>query len=331
MAEIPQNYFFLPYAPRFMRGIQSKWYLKPLDGPHKAGQVGSKTKCQHTLKRSNKIVITYLYTIIASLSITPFQTLSAGTMGELPPQADYIYFSVFGGGGGATSAPIKQKGTSFFALAARPVDVNARGTSNANSAWILGGQVGYQWLPRPIKHVDTKWSISPATELEGYYIGHSTFKVEDKDNNLLHIPEHKFQNTFPLDIGVFLINAVLHMDNVNWEKVHPYIGAGIGSAVTAISNATSFQTDPPEPNINHFNSDPNASSVTFAAQPKVGMTYILSDTIKIFAEYRLLILASGNYFFGSTVRERHNATTEWTVSIGSHFYNLGTVGIRYDI
>jgi opacity protein-like surface antigen len=274
--------------------------------------------------------IIHLGAIIASLSITATQTVSAGTMP--PPQTGDIYFSIFGGGGGAaTNAPIKQKGTSNYNNAIRPIDVNARGNGTANSAWIIGGQIGYQWLPRQLTHTNAPWTVSPATELEGYYIGNSQLTTHDINNNIVRLAEHDFSNTFPMSIGVFLINAVLHVNHANWEKAHPYIGVGVGGAVTSISNATSFQTAPPEPNINHFNGDPNASGTTFAAQPKVGVIYTLNNTTKLFAEYRLLCLGSTNYLFGSTVYQTHNVTSPWNVSIGSHLYNFGTVGVRYDV
>jgi hypothetical protein len=265
-----------------------------------------------------------------SLSVS---SVHAGDMGAKPSAATGdIYLAIFGGAGGADNVTLKQKSTFFMNDANRPIAVDARGKSGYDSAWLIGGHVGYQWLPRTINHLDAKWTVAPATELEGYYLN-STLKGSKIDNETIRLVDHEFISTYPMDIGVFLINAVFNFNYADKENLHLYIGAGIGTAITSVSRATSIQTIPVDPidGINHYNSDPNDSGITFAAQPKVGLAFNLNETTNLFIEYRLLYTAIGKYIFGSTVNQLHHVSSPWDVSIGSHFYNLGTVGIQYDL
>jgi len=58
--------------------------------------------------------------------------------------------------------------------------------------------------------------------------------------------------------------------------------------------ANSLQTSPPEPGINHFNSDPDSSVWTFAAQAKAGVRVGLGPHAYVFGEYRYLYVGSND-------------------------------------
>lgn len=252
---------------------------------------------------------------------------------------DAFYISAFGGGGAIVSSSLYQQGTALYPYGSEsgyidnkgPLAVNAIGTFNSNSAWLIGGHVGYRWPARLSNYVNSSWAFSPATELEGYYIGGTNIHGDDLNNNTARLVEHDFHVTYPLQTGVVLVNAVLNVNHSALGQFHPYVGAGAGLAVVSISGANSTQKSPPEPGINHYNSDSNDANTTFAAQPKIGVSFNLNQQTGMFIEYRFLYLAASNYTFGSTSYPTHVATTNWDVKIGSQYYNMASAGIQFDL
>ena len=110
----------------------------------------------------------------------------------------------------------------------------------------------------------------------------------------------------------------------------PYLGGGIGAARVSASGANSLQTSPPEPGINHFNSDPDSSVWTFAAQAKAGVRVALGPHAYVFGEYRYLYVGSNDQMFGNTVYATHVPTTAWTVRFDDASYHLGSVGLGFN-
>ncbi|TAL62280.1 MAG: hypothetical protein EPN84_06750, partial [Legionella sp.] len=144
------------------------------------------------------------------------------------------------------------------------------------------------------------------------------------------LSEHDFALTYGANTGVFLVNAVLNANNSMFQKFRPYVGVGIGSAVISISDAFSLQVNPLEAGVNHF-STTDDKAATFAAQPKIGFRYDVNPNLNIFAEYRFLYIAPSNFIFGSTIAPGHAATSAWHLDIPSQIYNMGTVGIDFDL
>lgn len=255
----------------------------------------------------------------------------AGTMGPVVSPSGKAYVGVFGGGGGSQSISARQFGTAFFTEAeGGPLAVNAFGTIHSSSAGLVGGQLGYQWSEIPLT-LFSSMTLAPAAELEGYYIGKTTFTGHEINNDTTRLPEHDFLSSYPLQTGAFLVNAVANLNLASQPKWHPYVGAGIGAGILSISNATALQTSPPEEGVNHYNSDTSSSDSAFAAQVKVGLNYQFTDNISVFGEYRWLYVSNTDYLFGSTVYSAHAATSSWAVKLGSQNYNLGAVGLRYSV
>ena len=271
---------------------------------------------------------------IASMLVLSYgTTVYAGTMGpESVAPLDRLYIGAFGGGGGVTSGNLSQEGTAFYgASKGGPLAVNAKGEANSSSLWVVGGHVGYQWPARLLHHMGSTWTFAPATELEGYYLGGSTLRSDDLNNGTTRLVEHDFHVTYPMNTGVFLVNAILNANHSDWASIHPYLGIGVGTAVIAISGAQSTQKTPSEPGINHYNSGTSDTSTAFAAQPKIGLNFNVGQNTNMFVEYRFLYLSATNYSFGSTVYPTHVATSNWDVKVGSQYYNMGTIGIQYDL
>lgn len=280
-----------------------------------------KGECE--LKTAGKALSVGLLALSSSLAYS-------GAMGPVSTSNGKIYAGVFGGGGSLSSTDMHQFGTAFFIEGlGGPLAVNAFGKSESTSMGMVGGQIGYSWLD-----MGTNLPVTPAVELEGYYIGGVELTGHEVNNNTVRLREHDFLVTYPMNTGVFLINGVLSANNSMFGSLKPYIGVGIGSALVSISDASSIQFAPPEPGLNHFNGHTDATAFAFAAQPKVGVSYSFSDRTRVFAEYRFLYLSETEYTFGSTIElpgMDHAETSPWTAKIQPQYYNMGTVGIQFDL
>ena len=241
-----------------------------------------------------------------------------------------FYLGAFGGGGESTNNHASQRGVAFFPPAAGgPLSVNARGDIDGGAGF--GGlDIGYEWQEMRVYTplVNLGWDLIPALELEGYYL--RTTQSGQLFNPTPRLPEHDFKDTFPINTGVILIDPVVafplpFVGNI----VYPYIGIGVGAAVLSINGADSAQLKPAEPGINHFNSNPDASDWTFAAQGKAGLRFNLTCNFRLLAEYRFLYLASTDYTFGNTVYPTHVPTSKWKVDFRRTMFNMGALGLEY--
>src|SRR5690606_2292479 len=105
------------------------------------------------------------------------------------------------------------------------------------------------------------------------------------------------------------------------DKVFPYLGVGAGAAFISVKSSDSV--NPSEPGINHFNSDPDASSTGFAMQFKLGVKGNVSKKLSLFTEYRYLSISSTSYAFGPTdYPGLHLPTASWDVGLGRQRYNF---------
>jgi len=111
--------------------------------------------------------------------------------------------------------------------------------------------------------------------------------------------------------------------------VTPYIGGGLGAAQVDVDGATSLQLDPAEPGINHFNSGPDSSAWTFAAQIKAGARIALGRNVYAFGEYRYLYVGSTDQIFGPTVEPTHAPTTAWTVRFDDTSHHMASAGVGF--
>lgn len=271
------------------------------------------------------------FSAMAALALLTGSLAQAGTMGPVAPEQGKLYVGAFGGGGSLDRGSLYQNGTAFFTEAeGGPLAVDAFGRFNSNSVWVAGGHIGYLW-PALMNSSGSSFTLSPAAELEGFYIGGNTLTGHDLNNNTTRLPEHDFLVTYPADTGVFLVNSILNINHASLGRFHPYAGLGAGLAVISISGATSTQMAPPEAGLNHYNAGQDDTNVAFAAQPKVGVSVQFNPSVSLFAEYRFIYLSATGFTFGSTVYPNHAPTTSWNAKIGSQYYNLGTVGIQFDV
>ena len=228
-----------------------------------------------------------------------------------------LYGGIFGGGGVRSSGDVTQRGTVFFTEAAGgPMAVNATGQTDSSSAWLFGAQIGHEWAFR---------SVLAALEVEGLYLPGRTQHAR-LENPTDRLPEHTFDDSFKMSSGVILGNLVLSFPKVD-RSWTPYIGGGIGFARVNVTGADSTQINPPEADVNHFNSGTDSSAWTLAAQAKAGVRFALDDHTYLFGEYRYLLIDAADQKFGSTVYSTHAPTSEWTARFDATSYHLATFGI----
>lgn len=242
-----------------------------------------------------------------------------------------FYLGGFGGWGSLNDFQIRQSGIALFSPTlhaahigslSEPLAIDGVGSAGNNSIGFGGIHLGYEWLV-------PAWNVIPAIELEGIYFS-NTFNT-DLDNASIILTEHDFADSLPTKNGVVLVNGVLELNCFRMSILHPYIGVGIGAAILSITGADSPQVSPPEPHVNHFNSDEDSSDWTFAAQAKAGLRFALSDHWQLFAEYRFLYLGNTEYTFGSTTYATHVPTTSWKVDFDNMYVNAGAIGIEFKV
>lgn len=244
--------------------------------------------------------------------------VAAPAAAEQTNKARGVYFGVFGGGGSSSDTDVIQRGTVFFTEAeGGPMAVNATGRTDSGSVGFIGGQVGYEMSYPSV--------LLPAFEIEGFHLDTGTRRAT-LENPTDRLPEHTFDNTYPMNSAVFLANIVFSFPT-SFYGLTPYVGGGIGAAHVSIDGAESLQVDPPEGDLNHFNSGRDSSAWTFAAQVKAGIRLPLGSNAYVFGEYRYLYLGSTDQTFGSTVVPTHAPTSAWTQNFGETSHHLGTAGI----
>lgn len=264
----------------------------------------------------------------AVATATPMQAPATYIEGPAAPSAPNrgAYASLFGGGGSGGSSSTSQLGTVFYAEAAGgPLAVDATGQTNSSSVGFIGTQIGYEWAYRSRLLPEHKIDLLPALEIEGFYLSSAQHNATLQNPNV-RLAEQTFEDSFSTSTAVILANAVVGI-RTPYQSLTPYIGGGIGAARITIDGATSTQTNPLEPGINHFNSIPDSVAWTFAAQAKAGVRYAFSDNAYLFGEYRYLYVGAVEHSFGSTVYPGHAATTAWTVRSGDTYYNLMNAGV----
>jgi hypothetical protein len=231
------------------------------------------------------------------------------------------YVGLFGGGAFGGGSNVSQLGTVFFVEAqGGPLAVNAAGRTGSSSVGFAGAHVGHEWSYGSY--------LLPAVEIEGLYLSRSQQRAT-LQNPSDRIAEGTFDNTFPTRTAVALANAVVGF-RTPYQGVTPYIGVGMGAANVSIDGASSSQINPPEPGINHFNSDASSSAWTFAAQAKAGVRVALGNSgAYLFGEYRYLYVGSVDQIFGNTVAAGHASTSPWTVRFDDTSYHLASGGIGF--
>jgi len=271
-----------------------------------------------------------LSTLVALLLLNSMNSSLVASECCDPCGCNRTYVGIFTGEIYSNSTGVSQMGTAFFTEAqGGPLAVFAEGHTKKTSSRFSGVTIGYELSQCPRTIGCSNWSLVPAVEVEAYWYNHT--KKGHLINSTDRLPEHDFVDSFHMDMGVYLANAVFSLKNCCLGRFTPYIGGGIGATRISITHADSYQTSPPEQYINHFNSKKSDSSWAFAAQGKAGLRYNLCKSFQIYGEYRYLFVDTSNYIFGSTAYLTHVPTSPWNVKVKRNHYNAFTVGIQFDL
>jgi len=255
-----------------------------------------------------------LFALICSLGSSP--CVAADTT-----SGQGFYVGLFGGAGTASSMSARQEGGFYLpAPLSTRVGVDAQGRTGGEPVGVLGLQAGYEGKRQTFG--PSEWSLKPAAELEGLYIGQQS-PVGDMPITPSVLGTQYV--TLPMTVGVVLANAVFTVQTPWSSRIFPYLGVGAGVARLSIQGANS--TNPSEPGINHFDSGPDASATAFAMQFKAGVKGEVARNLLLFAEYRHLTINPTQYTFGETLPP-HLPTDSWTVSLGRQSYNLFVAGLQ---
>jgi opacity protein-like surface antigen len=234
-----------------------------------------------------------------------------------------IYIGVFGGVGILDETNMQQVGTVITSdIRITGINVDGRGSAESVVAPIAGVQFGYEFKQWDVS--TSRWSVGVAAEIEGLYLAAEPEGVLDIDPYLLGTQ----YVSLPLNVGAVLVSAVLNLRTPLSEAVTPY--AGVGAGYGAVSIRGSNSTNPSEPGINHFNSEPDASSGGLALQAKIGVRGEVANNWSVFTEFRHIYIASTDYTFGQTdYPGEHLPTTEWSVNLGQQNYSVWVFGMGY--
>lgn len=262
--------------------------------------------------------------VIAGLALVAANSLSLAGVSSAADVSGMvgIYVGAFGGVGILDETSMQQVGTVITPIGFPDINVDARGSADTVVAPIVGVQLGYEFNQWSI--ATSGWSVGMAAELEGFYLAAKPKGDLDIDPQALGTQ----YDSLPLEVGAVLANAVFNLRTPYSEAITPYAGVGAGYGAVFIDDSNS--TNPSEPGINHFNSEPDASSGGLALQAKIGIRAEVASNWSVFTEYRHIYIAPTNYTFGRTdYPGEHPPTTKWNVDLGQQDYNLWVSGVSY--
>ena len=271
-----------------------------------------------------------------------------------------LYLGIVGGVGSTGGQGVEQTGVAHkqgsfnggFPDFDLKVDVD--GSVERSRAGVFGFHSGFRWK--------TASSLKPAIEIEGlYHVGSQESALQNPDTEVLanivewsgqtysakylrtnisdHYgpDEHRFANSMQVRTTLGMINGVVSYDR--GARLKPYLGGGVGLAVIQMKDGVSLQTSPlnssspfeidpvSKSDVNHFNSQPDASDVALAVQAKAGLRSHLTSHVSAFAEYRLIHVNESNFTFGSTSYVGHSPTDHWNLTSAALNLHNAVVGI----
>lgn len=272
---------------------------------------------------------------------------------------DRFYVGAFGGVANVGGQNVRQRSTAYrredFALPGfRDFDlqVDVEGRTQSRHDPLIGVQLGHRFSGGPSR-------VVPGLEIEAMYLS------SDRRANLVNPTDeivtnvgtgvgqnaladlrpliskeygagrHRFDNRMRMRAGLVMANAVLGYRLS--DRFEPYVGGGVGVAVVGMRRAVSYQTNPFGPieqttdtneDVNHFNSDPNDTRLTFAYQAKAGLQVRITDRISSFVEYRFIHMNGADFDFGATRYAGHAPTDRWSVHSGGMGVHAGIAGLR---
>lgn len=151
---------------------------------------------------------------------------------------------------------------------------------------------------------------------------------------------HTFSNTMNIEAwnlsGNFILTLAVR------PKASLYTGFGFGFSGVSLTDAQSIQTSPAQTPpgyettidngggpVNHFNGQPNASSMLIFGQARLGIKIDLSNKIALLFDTRAFYRGKSDFTFGSTQYSDHAPTSHWNYSISKGTGMMLNVGVMF--
>lgn len=153
---------------------------------------------------------------------------------------------------------------------------------------------------------------------------------------------HNFSNTMNMETwnvsGNFIVTLHIH------PTTSIYTGLGFGFSGVLLKDAESLQTSPADSPpgyetttdngggpVNHFNGQPNASSILLFGQARLGTKIDLSQKIAFIIDTRVFCRGAGDFTFGSTQYTDHAPTDHWRYSIAKGVGIMLNIGVVFSL
>jgi hypothetical protein len=145
--------------------------------------------------------------------------------------------------------------------------------------------------------------------------------------------KHRFSNTMKMNSWNAAVNFTMSYDLSS--KISINSALGFGFAAVSLKDAESLQANPASANssyemsggspVNHFNSQPDASTNLMISKFRIGAKIKLSKKIALQIDASGITQGKGNFNFGSTKYTDHAPTDNWNYSInGGTTYQFTT-------
>ena len=235
------------------------------------------------------------------------------------------------------------------------LQVKVNGKSDLANFYTTGIVMGHIW-----KKNERNWHPGFELDLSRMYGNHNTTLVNQEDQEINNLNGangddvialvkeyygkglHNFSNTMNMETWNVLGNFILTV-NIN-PITSVYTGFGFGFSSVLLKNAQSLQTSPAEnpPGyetttdngggaVNHFNGQPNASSILPFGQARIGTKIDISNKIAFLIDMRIFYRGKGDFTFGSTQYTNHAPTDHWRYSTDRGIGMMLNVGVLFSL
>lgn len=235
------------------------------------------------------------------------------------------------------------------------LQVKVNGKSDFANYYTTGMVLGHVW-----KKSERNWSPGFELDLSRTFGKYNSTLVNQKDQEVNNINgnngadvtafvqeyygagRHNFSNTMKMETWNVAGNFALTY-SIN-PKISIYTGVGFGFSNVLFKDAESLQTSPAQSPpgyetttdngggaVNHFNGQPNASSMLFFGQARLGTKIDISKKVAFIVDTRAFYRGTGDFTFGSTQYTDHAPTDHWKFSTSRGIGMMVNIGVMLSL
>jgi hypothetical protein len=231
--------------------------------------------------------------------------------------------------------------------------VKVNGSSDRANFYTVGLVMGQVWAKN-----ERRFNPGFELDLSRTYSQHNSTLVNDANEEVHNINgdneaeviefveehygagHHRFANTMNMESWNVAGNFTLTTQITQKSSIHA--GFGFGFSNVLLNDAQCLQTSPAHSPpgyettvdngggaVNHFNSQPNSSSMLIFGQARIGTKIEISNKIAFVADSRFFYRGEGDFIFGSTIYTDHAPTNHWKYSMGSGTGMMVNAGLMF--